>query len=333
MGVLSQVLNVYHVSGEHLDVRLEFKAIDDIPEKHLLIKLFYSSLNYKDALAVTGRGKILKSFPLIPGIDGAGVVIQTRSSLWKEGDEVVITGQGFGETRDGGYSSYVVVPEHMPIALPPSMTLKESMMFGTAGFTAALCWIRMHQNGQRPDHGPILVSGASGGVGSFSIKLWSQNHYVVEAISSSQHYFSYLKTLGASVIHPLETFLQSPSSSLGSSKWGGGVDQLGGEVLARMISHTSLYGHICSVGLALSPQLHTTVMPFILRGVSLLGISSTNASLFLRREAWNLLNDNHSGLLSHFPVQEITLKEILPTAKTMLDHLNPHRGRFVVKLE
>jgi acrylyl-CoA reductase (NADPH) len=330
-------LRAYQIESEasrgqqQVQVNVEEGPWPEIKDNHLLVQICYSGLNYKDALGLTGQGNIFKSFPLIPGIDASGIVIQSKSSLWKEGDEVLITGQGFGETRDGGYTTVALIPEQLPIKCPPHLSLRESMMLGTAGFTSALCWLRMHHNGQTPRQGPLLITGASGGVGSLSLKLFSSSGYQVTALTSHQSHKDYLQKMGAHQVMTLQDFLSTKLYPLSKSCWGGGIDNVGGEVLTRLLSQTSLGGNVCSVGLALKTDFQSSVMPFILRGVSLIGISSTNAPRSWREEAWELLGEK-SYLLCHsdLRVKEIALLDVPDYAKEMLK--GQHQGRFLVKI-
>lgn len=254
----------------------------------VLIAVHYSSVNYKDALAGTGKGKILRRFPLNPGIDAAGVVHTSQDSRFKPGQEVLITGCGIGENDDGGYAEFMRVRADSIIAKPSGLSLKETMILGTAGFTAALALHRMEQNGQTPSLGPILVTGASGGVGSFAVQILVQAGYEVHAVSGKPEMRAYLTELGAKqILTP--TDLDLGDRPLETVRFGGAIDNVGGELLAKILAHTQLWGNVASIGLAASAELHTTVMPFILRGVSLLGTSSNNTPMPLRRQLWDKL--------------------------------------------
>ncbi|MBX7231684.1 MAG: YhdH/YhfP family quinone oxidoreductase [Bdellovibrionales bacterium] len=268
--------------------RIAEVSFSEIEKNPILVKVKYSSVNYKDALAGTGRGKILRNFPLIGGIDCAGEVVSSRDSQIKVGDPVIVTGCGLSETQNGGYGEYISVPTSSVILLPQGLSLFESMLLGTAGFTAGLCLHRLLQNGQKKEAGPILVTGASGGVGSLSTAILSQLGYEVHAVTSKKTAVDLLYKLGATRVASREEF-QLGSKPLESIRFAGAIDNVGGSFLSQLLSHINLWGNVASVGLAESPQLQSTVMPFILRGVSLLGISSNNAPLVWRKEIWSNL--------------------------------------------
>jgi putative YhdH/YhfP family quinone oxidoreductase len=261
---------------------------NELSAGEVTIATHYSSVNYKDALAGTGKGKILRRFPLNPGIDAAGLVIESQDERFHPGQEVLVTGCGIGENDDGGYSPYVRVKADSVVPKPEGLSLKEAMILGTAGFTAALALQRLLQNGQTPEMGPILVTGASGGVGSFATQIFSQAGFEVHALSGKTEMHDYLKNLGAKqILTPQE--LKLGSKPLESVRFGGAVDNVGGELLAQVLAHTQLWGSVAAIGLAGGVEVHTTVMPFILRGVSLLGTSSNNTPMPLRRVLWDKL--------------------------------------------
>lgn len=274
-------------------------------QDEVLIKVWYSGINFKDALGVTGKGKIYKKFPIVGGIDASGVVAQSNHKDFKEGDKVLVTGCGLGEESDGGYGEYVKVPGSWVVPLPGQLSLKEAMILGTAGFTAALCIHRLEQNMLSPESGPILVTGASGGVGSFSLNMLSGLGYEVVACSGRETLHSYLKSLGAREILAPDV-LTSKSRPLEKGLWGGAIDNIGASALAGILSSVRLWGSVASVGLAMGHELHTTVMPFILRGVSLIGISSANCPMALRKIIWQRL----AGELKPGQMEQILQKEI-----------------------
>ena len=234
------------------------------------IKVAYSSINYKDALAGTGKGKILRRSPLVGGIDVAGHVVASRDSRWREGDAVLVTGCGLSETRDGGYAEYARLEAEWVVPLPAGLDLRESMVLGTAGFTAGLSLHRMLANGQRPEMGPIVVTGATGGVGTLAIDILTRAGFEAHAITGKADQFEFLESLGARQCvsrHGLH-WGQRP---LEPSRWAGAIDNVGGEMLDGLTRVIHPYGNIASCGLAGGHELHSTVMPFIIRGVSLLG--------------------------------------------------------------
>lgn len=271
--------------------RLVTLDLSDLSPGNVVIEAHYSSINYKDSLGATGKGAILKKFPLVAGIDVAGVVKSSTDREFPVGAEVLVTGCGLGETIDGGLSEIVRVPAEYVVRKPEGMSLKESMILGTAGFTAALCLHRMLQNNQSRDKGPIVVTGASGGVGSISVALFAQAGFEVIAVSGKEEAFPLLKDLGAKDVLSLSDLALS-TKPLSKARFGGAVDNLGGAPLAGLLASTALWGNVASVGLALSSELHSSVFPHILRGVSLLGISSANAPMGLRQQIWQRLADD-----------------------------------------
>ena len=295
-----------------------------------IIKGSFSSINYKDALAVLGKGKILRRSPLTPGIDISGTVWETDSKDYNFGDSVVATGCGLGETHDGGFSQFVTLPNDWVIPLTDSLSCRHAMILGTAGFTAALCLYRLESNGQHPGIGPIVVTGASGGVGSLAVALFAKKGYQVVALTNKPHAKTYLKSLGANEVVSTSEFLQT-KGPLNKARFGGAVDQVGGDVLASLLTQVKTHGNIASVGLAMNSKLNTTVMPFILRGVSLIGITSTNCPGALRKLIWKNLNHWHHELpLENICQKEIGLDAIETSAKSILD--SQTLGRIVVNL-
>lgn len=278
---------VYHDAGG-IRGRLETSRLEDLQPGSVVIKAHYSSINYKDALGATGTGKILRRFPLIAGIDVAGEVLTSQDSRFHPGQLVLITGCGLGEDHDGGYSEIVRAPADWVVPLPQGLTPAEAMSLGTAGFTAALCLHRLEQNGQRPDQGPLVITGASGGVGILATQILSQCGYQVVAVSGKPSAHEFLRELGAQQVCEPQA-LALGKRPLEAARWAGAIDNIGGEVLAGLLRHIDLWGNIASVGMASHHQLDTTVFPFILRGVSLLGISSTNCPMPLRQQLWQRL--------------------------------------------
>ncbi len=275
---------------EHAPAQLE--SIPLMLPKHgeVLIQIKYSSLNYKDALAITGKGKIARQFPLTLGIDLAGEVVESADSRFQNGEKVLVTGCNIGEVLSGGLAEYACLPADIIVPLPEGLSLEESMMIGTAGFTAALALKRMEDNAQNPTMGDILVSGATGGVGSIAVNLFSDQGYAVTALTGKTTDFAqeYLHKLGAKNIMPREG-MDFGKRPLEKARWGGAVDNLGGDVLAYMTRTVQPWGNIAAIGLAANHELHTTVMPFILRGASLLGIHSVECPWAWRVALWQKL--------------------------------------------
>jgi putative YhdH/YhfP family quinone oxidoreductase len=266
---------------------IEEIGLDDLAPGEIVIRTAYSSVNYKDALAGTGEGKILRFFPLVGGIDVAGHVVSSADPAFREGDAVLVTGCGLSETRDGGYSEYARIEAKWAIPLPAGLSLRESMILGTAGFTAGLALLRMEENRQRPTHGPLAVTGATGGVGSLAIDIFSRAGYEVHAISGKAQHAAYLKSLGA--VEVLGRDVLGEARPLENARFGGGLDNVGGPMLASLLARTRPYGNVASAGLAATADLPTTVMPFIIRGVSLLGVASAGTAREIRDEVWKRL--------------------------------------------
>lgn len=310
--------------------RLTPLTLDDLSPGEVVIASRWSGINYKDALAVTGRGPILKRFPLTPGIDVAGVVESSTDARFRPGDQVLVNGMGLGETHDGGFAERVRVAADWIVPLPDGLSLRDAMALGTAGFTAALCLHRMEENGQVPARGPLVVTGASGGVGSVAVSMLAARGYAVVAVSGRVEHHAYLMALGAaSVVTPGELALGT--RPLERVRFGGAIDNVGGELLAGLTRHVELWGNIACVGMAASPALETTVFPLILRGVSLLGISSANCPMPLRTAIWNrLATDLAPRHLDLIAAEEVTLEGVIPACTRMLDR--QHVGRVLVRL-
>ena len=275
-----------HMSEDKsISAGFEQLSVDDLTAGDVVIKVSHSTINYKDALAATGKGRILRKYPLNGGIDLAGTVAQSADSRFKEGDSVLVVGCGLSEVHDGGYSEYARLPGDCVVPMPSGLSEYQAMAFGTAGFTAAIAVIRMEDNGQIPSRGPIIVTGATGGVGSFAISMFANLGYEVVALSGKKEHESYLNELGASQVIDRHT-LEMGDRPLEKALWGGAVDNVGGDTLGWLTRTVAPWGNIGSIGLAGGFKLNTTVMPFILRGVSLLGINSLEMPIEVRDNAW-----------------------------------------------
>jgi NADPH2:quinone reductase len=304
-------------------------TLDALTSGEVVIRAAYSGVNYKDALAVTGSGKILKRFPLVGGIDVSGHVESSADARFRAGDPVLVTGYELGVAQDGGYAEYVRVPAEWVVPLPERLSLFDAMALGTAGFTAGLAIARLEQMGLTPEQGPVAVTGATGGVGSVAIACLARSGYKVTAITGKLHERDYLQRLGARELLD-RTTLQMGTRPLEKSTWAGAVDAVGGDLLAWLTRTTALWGGIASCGLAGGSELHTTVMPFILRGVSLLGIDSGFCPMTLRREVWQgLARDVEPGLLKEI-AREIPFDAIPDACATLMK--GEARGRFVVRI-
>jgi acrylyl-CoA reductase (NADPH) len=274
-----------HSEGGKIAARFEELTLEDLGPGEVVIRVSHSGINYKDALAATGAGKILRRYPLVGGIDLAGVVESSGDPRFRAGDAVLVTGCGLSETHDGGYAQFARVPGDWVIPMPQGLDAATAMAIGTAGFTAALAIHRMEQNGQQPAAGPIAVTGASGGVGSIAIDMLSVRGYRVVAVSGKADASAYLKELGASEVL-LRADLDLGSRPLETARFAGAIDNLGGEMLTWLTRTVDFWGNIASIGLAAGPELKTTVMPFILRGVALLGINSSATRREWRLAVW-----------------------------------------------
>lgn len=260
----------------------------DLPAGGVTIDVAYSSLNYKDALAVTRRGRIVRRFPMVVGIDLAGTVIDSDTDEFKPGDRVLGTGQGLGESDPGGCTTRQRVKPHAILRIPDGLTLEQSMQIGTAGFTAMLCVMALEQYGIRPGDKELVVTGAAGGVGSFAVLLLARHGYRVAASTGRPELAGALRDLGATSIIPRDE-LMTKGAPMQSERWAGGIDTVGGETLANLYAQTQYEGAIAACGMAGGHELHTTVWPMILRNVSLLGVSSLRTSKEKRIEAWSRL--------------------------------------------
>lgn len=309
---------------------LEQVSLEELTPGEVVIKAAYSDINYKDALAATGKGKILRKFPLIGGIDVAGVVASSSDKRFREGDEVLVTGHGLSEDHDGGYAEYVRVPGEWVVPLPKGMTAFEAMALGTAGFTAALAIHQMEHNRQHPDRGPIVVTGATGGVGSVAIDILAGLGYDAVAVTGKAEAGEYLNMLGAKEVRSRQE-LEMGKRPLEKALWGGAIDNLGGEVLAWLTRTVAPLGNIAAIGLAAGHELHTTVMPFILRGVNLLGINSSQCPRDLRLHVWErLAGDMRPRHLDKIVTRTVSLPEMRPVFDGLI--AGTLTGRAVVKI-
>ena len=310
--------------------RVESLNIDDLSQGEVLIKSAYSSVNYKDALAGTGVLKLTNKLPMAIGINVSGNVVSSSNDRFKEGDAVLVTGYEFGVGHDGGFSEYCRVPSEWVVPLPNKMSLFDAMAIGTAGFTVALCVQRLEENNQTADLGQFVVTGASGGVGNFAIDIMSSLGYEVVAVTGKADSHESLKTLGAKQILDRNK-IQSDGPPLEKGQWGGGIDNVGGDVLAWLTRTTKPYGNIASVGLAGGSHFNTTVMPFILRGVSVLGINAPSCTMPTRTHLWNrLVSDLAPNHLDKIVTNIVELEDLSSVFEDMLSGKTV--GRTVVSI-
>jgi acrylyl-CoA reductase (NADPH) len=309
-------------------------ALGDFDESELMdgdvtVNVQWSTVNYKDGLAVTGKAPVVRRWPMIPGIDFAGTVESSSHPDWKAGDEVILNGWGVGETHLGGYAERARVKGDWLVALPAAMSGRDAMAIGTAGYTAMLALMALERQGLRPEHGPVVVTGAAGGVGSVAVALLATAGFQVIASTGRAAEADYLKSLGAAEI--LERAeLAKEGRPLGRERWAGGIDAVGSRTLANVLSMTRYGGAVAACGLAGGMDLPASVAPFILRGVSLLGIDSVMCPLPLRREAWKrLASELQKGKLQAM-TREIGLDQVVETGRAIVD--GRVRGRIVVKI-
>ena len=305
-------------------------SVKDLSQGNTLIKVEYSSINYKDALAATGKGRILRSFPLNAGIDLAGEIISSEDSNLKPGQKVLVTGCGIGEEFDGGYSEIAQVQSEWVIPVPKGMTTKSVMGLGTAGFTAALAIIKMEQNDQSPSKGKIIVTGSTGGVGSMAINMLSGLGYDVVAVTGKKEQSDYLHSIGASEIL-LRNGMDYGKRPMEKTLYAGAIDNVGGEMLTYLTRTVGWWGNIASIGLAASHELNTTVMPFILRGINLLGINSVATPRELRLKVWErIASDLKPSKLDEIACHHIEFDDLPKAFNAYMD--GKVTGRTVVKV-
>ncbi|WP_181350963.1 acryloyl-CoA reductase [Thalassobacillus sp. CUG 92003] len=310
--------------------QVEHLTTDDLPAGDLLIKVHYSSVNFKDAMTAVPDSKIAQKHPLTPGIDLAGEVVESSHAGYVKGDQVIATSYEIGVSHDGGYSEYARVPAEWTVPLPSGITLEESMVFGTAGFTAALSIDLLEKQGITPEDAPILVTGATGGVGSMAVAMLSHLGYEVVA-STGKEAEGYLKELGASDVISRKSVYDGNLKPIGKQKWAAAVDPVGGEPLASILSHLKYGGAAAVSGLTAGTQVPTAVFPFILRGVSLLGADSVNCPMERRQHIWNRLASDMKPENKLDTMKDMITLEDLPNALSTISE-GQARGRMVVKL-
>ncbi len=329
---MSTEFKAFVVNKTETDFTADFEKLtmDKLPEGDVTINVAYSSVNYKDGLASIPNGKIVRSYPFVPGIDLAGTVVDSKDDRYKEGDQVIVTSYELGVSHFGGYSEYTRVPAEWIVPLPEGLSLQEAMAIGTAGFTAALSVHRLEQNGLKPEDGPVLVTGATGGVGSMAVAMLAKRGYTVEASTGKKEAHDFLKKLGAAEVISREDVLPEKMRPLDQQRWAAAVDPVGGKTLAAITSKLKYNGAVAVSGLTGGGEVPATVFPFILRAVDILGVDSVNYPAGPRQELWqrlasDLKPDNLSELERVIPFEELpdSLSSILKGEMT---------GRTVVKI-
>lgn len=307
------------------------QQLSDLDPGEVVIRTHYSGINYKDALAATGAGKVIRRFPCVGGVDAAGVVESSQDERFRSGDEVIVTGYGMGVDHDGGYAEYVRVPGDWVVLLPHGLSLFEAMALGTAGFTAALSIYRLEQNDLVPRNGKVLVTGATGGVGSLAIAMLAHLGYHVVALTGKDGEHEYLRSLGAAEIVARKDIDTDDTRPLGKGLWAGALDAVGGTTLAWLTRHMQQGGVIASYGNAGGAELHTTVYPFILRGVRLLGIDSSATEMHLRHVIWHRLAGTLHPSQLEMVAHTIPFTQLPEAFEPILQGRS--RGRTVVKID
>ena len=323
-----QALEINYKKNKH-NVSIIDKYFRKLKKNEVLVQIKYSSLNYKDALSVTGRTKIIREEILVPGLDFSGIVVESSSKKFIKGEKVLATGSGLGETMDGGFSEYAYVPENILIKIPKNLSLRSSMQIGTAGFTAAISIGKMLLNKQKINSGQIIISGASGGVGSLCINILNKIGFKTIAITRNIKQKSYLEKIGANevITYPKE-LVKKPLNNI---YYAGAIDNVGGDILDWIIKSTKDSGNIVSVGMASNYQLNTTVFPLIMRGVNILGVTSTNYPNSERKKIWQKLSAEYKPTkLKIITKNCINLREIESFSKYLIK--GKSNGRTIIKI-
>ncbi len=307
------------------------RSIHDLPSGEVLIRVAYSSLNYKDALSASGNKGVTRSYPHTPGIDAAGVVEHSENPAFSTGDAVIVTGFDLGMNTAGGFAGYIRVPANWVVKLPTGLSLRDSMIYGTAGFTAALSIYKLEHAGLKPQQGSVLVTGSTGGVGSIAVAMLAKLGYHVIASSGKTSAYAFLKKLGASEILSREELQDASDKPMLKGRWAGVLDTVGGNILSNALKALMYGGKASCCGLVASPKLHTTVFPFILRGIDLLGIDSVSCPMEVRLQLWNkMAHEKHTTVPLEMLVTEASLTEL---KDIYLDKIlqGQIQGRVVVK--
>jgi acrylyl-CoA reductase (NADPH) len=306
------------------------KSLEDLPVGDVLVKVLYSSLNYKDALSASGNKGVTRNYPHTPGIDAAGVVEESNDPRFKFRDEVIVTSYDLGMNTSGGFGQYIRVPAEWVVAMPDGLSVREAMCYGTAGFTAALSVFRLINHGVSPEKGHVLVSGATGGVGGIAVSILSKIGYSVAAVNGVTDQSEYLKNIGAEVVISVEEATDKSERPLLKAKWAGSIDAVGGDILATSLKSTALAGAVTCCGHVASPDLHMNVFPFILRGIALIGIDSQNCPMKIRKMIWEKLANEWKIPEIEKMVSEITLEQLDQRINMMMQR--KHRGRTIIRL-
>ncbi len=325
-----KALVVSETEDKQFTRRIETRSIDDLPAGEVIVEVRFSSLNYKDVLSATGNRGVTRNYPHTPGIDASGVVVESATDAFKPGDEVIVTSYDLGMNTAGGFGQYIRVPAGWVVPLPAGLSLREAMVYGTAGFTASLSVWRMIENGVKPEDGDVLVSGATGGVGSIAVSILAKGGYRVVAVNGVVDEADYLKEIGAADVISIEEAADTSGRPLLKGRWAGGIDTVGGEILATMIKTVNPHGTNTCCGNVASPDLPLTVYPFILRGVSLIGIDSQNCPMPIRAKIWDKIASEWKIAWLDKLTTEAPFADLDAKIELMLQ--GKHRGRTIIKL-
>ncbi|MCC1496410.1 YhdH/YhfP family quinone oxidoreductase [Alcanivorax sp. 1008] len=318
-------------SEQGFDVSIVDRNVADLPEGDVLIRVEWSSLNYKDALSATGKPGVTRQYPHTPGVDAAGVVVSANDGPWKAGDKVIVTGYDLGMNTDGGYGEYIRVPADWVVKLPQEMSCRDAMLLGTAGLTAALCVESLLDTGLSPDHGEVLVTGASGGVGAIAVALLAQLGFNVVAGTGKADAEDWLKQLGASSLVGREELQAGVAKALLKPRWAGVVDTVGGDILMNALKTLRYGASATCCGMAASGELHGTVFPFILRGINLLGVDSVELPLDIKQQVWEVLaSEWRLEKSEQLLAAEVSLMELVDWFPRIL--AGQVRGRVLVRV-
>ncbi len=325
-----KALVVSETEDKQFTRRIETRSIDDLPAGEVIVEVRFSSLNYKDVLSATGNRGVTRNYPHTPGIDASGVVVESATDAFKPGDEVIVTSYDLGMNTAGGFGQYIRVPAGWVVPLPAELSLREAMVYGTAGFTAALSAWRMIENGVQSEDGDVLVSGATGGVGSIAVSILAKSGYRVVAVNGVVDEADYLKEIGAAEVISIEEATDTSGRPLLKGRWAAGIDTVGGEILATTIKTVNPDGTVTCCGNVASPDLPLTVYPFILRGVTLIGIDSQNCPMPIRSKIWDKIASEWKIAWLEKLTTEAPFAQLDDKIELMLQ--GKHRGRTIINL-
>jgi len=323
---------VVQETPDHKFIRqIKNKSVDELPEGDVLIRVCYSSLNYKDGLSATGNKGVTRKYPHTPGVDAAGVIEESISKNFHPGEKVIVTSYDLGMNTSGGFGQYIRVPADWIVKLPEKLSLKQSMMYGSAGFTSALCLYRLQNQGITPDHGEILVTGATGGVGSIAVAILAKIGYQVVAVTGKPEAKKFLIDLGAKEVISRQDAADNTRKPLLKARWAGVIDTVGGDIMSAAIRSAKQWGTVICCGNVLSPDFYANVFPFILRGIDLLGIDSQNCPMSIRSRIWNKIADEWNVEKLEQIISEYPLEKIDPEIDKILT--GKQKGRVIVNLD